>query len=168
MKILSIDQAARVSGWSYWENDKPIKWGIIEPSPKNQKDGVRLLSLLKQFSNLIDIYSPEIVLIENPVGGQEDKGGPENNWKTMQVLCHVQGVLMLLIADKGKKIDIISPSSWQFTCGIHKRARIERKSGAKAFVEKTYKLTDVPQDVCDSICIAYHYIESNKQEVSAF
>lgn len=170
MKMLSIDQAARLSGWSYWENGKPIEWGIIEPSPKNAKDGARLTSLRKQFAALIDKYSPTLIVIEDPVGGEEDKKstGPENNWKTMQVLCQVQGMLIQLIHEKGKKIDIVSPSSWQFTCGIHKRAREQRKDGARSFVEKAYNLVDVSQDVCDSMCIGYHYIESNKQEVSAF
>jgi Holliday junction resolvasome RuvABC endonuclease subunit len=168
VKFLSIDQAATASGWSYWEDGKPIKWGVVYPSPKNAKDGTRLTSLRKQFTALIDEYSPEVVIIENPVGGQEDKAGPEQNWKTMQVLCQVQGILIQIIHEKNKEIDIVSPSSWQFTCGIHKRARQQRKDGAKDFVEKQYKLTDVPQDVCDSLCIGYHYIEINKKEISAF
>lgn len=168
MKILSIDQAANASGWSYWENEKPIEWGVVSPSPKSLKDGARLSSLRKQFKDLIEKYSPDLVLIEDPVGGAEDKSGPEQNWKTMQILCQVQGMLMQLIHEKGKKIAIVSPSSWQFTCGIHKRARQQRKDGAKEFVGKTYKLTDVPQDVYDSICIGYHHIESNRVEKSAF
>lgn len=169
MKILSIDQAARLSGWSYWENNKPIEWGVVEPSPKTLKDGARLTALRKQFAALIDKYSPELIIIEDPVGGEEDKkSGAENNWKTMQVLCQVQGMLIQLIHEKGKKIAIVSPSSWQFTCGIHKRSRTERKDGALAFVAKAYNLSDIPQDICDSICIAYHHIESNKSEVSAF
>lgn len=169
MKILSIDQAARVSGWSFWENDKPIEWGVVEPSPKNLKDGKRLTSIRKKFAELIDKYSPELVIIEDPVGGEEDKrSGAENNWKTMQVLCQVQGMLMQLVDEKKKDLVIVSPSSWQNTCGIHKRDRNSRKAGAKAFAEKAYKLVDVPQDICDSICIAYHYIEQNKPERSAF
>lgn len=168
MKILSFDQAANASGWSYWENEEPIQWGLVTPSPKNLKDGARLTSLRKQFAELIDKYSPNIILIENPVGGEEDKSGPENNWKTMQVLCQVQGMLIQLIHEKGKKIDIISPSSWQYTCGIHKRDRLQRKAGAQAFVKKNYALSDVPQDVIDSLCIAHHYIETNREERSAF
>lgn len=169
MKILSLDQAAKVSGWSFWENDKPVEWGIIEPTPKNLKDGARLYSLRKKFSELIDKYSPELILIENPVGGEEDKkSGAENNWKTMQVLCQVQGVLIELITEKRKPVEIVSPSSWQNTCSIHRRDREGRKAGAKAFVEKTYGLRDVPQDIYDSICIAHHYLETLKPERSAF
>jgi Holliday junction resolvasome RuvABC endonuclease subunit len=168
MKILSMDQAANATGWSVWENEKPIKWGVIYPSPKNAKDGLRLTSLRRQFSALIDEHSPQLVLIENPVGGEEDKLGQENNWKTMQVLCQVQGMLIQLIHEKGKKIEIVSPSSWQNTCGIHKRDRDSRKAGAAKFVEKHYGLTDIPQDIIDSFCIAYHCYIISKEEVSAF
>ena len=110
-----------------------------------------------------------MILIENPVGGEEDKrSGPENNWKTMQTLCQVQGVLLELIAEKKKDVEIISPSSWQYTCGIHKRSRVERKEGARQFVESYYGLKNVIQDVCDSICIAHHYLRENRIERSAF
>lgn len=170
-RILSIDQAANVSGWSYWENDKPVKWGTISPTPASAKEGRRLASLREKFGKLIDEVNPNFILIENPVGGEEDKtSGPENNWKTMQTLCQVQGVLMELIYEKNIPMEIISPSSWQFTCGIHKRWRAERKAGARAFVEKKYGLTetDIVQDIVDSICIAHHYIETSKPERSAF
>lgn len=79
----------------------------------------------------------------------------------------MQGVLLELIASKKKKVDIISPSSWQDTCGIHKRSRDERKAGAQKFVKNQYHI-DVIQDICDSICIAYHYIIMNELEGSAF
>lgn len=77
---------------------------------------------------------------------------------------------MELIYEKNIPMEIISPSSWQFTCGIHKKWRAERKAGARAFVEKKYGLTetDIVQDIVDSICIAHHYIETNKPERSAF
>ena len=172
-KILAFDQAARLSGWSYWENDKPIEWGTVEPSPKSLLGEKRLKSLYEQFDSLISKYNPDILLIENPVGGDEDKErgqGATSNWKTAQVLFHVQSLLMLLAAQHKVKLEIISPSSWQFTTRIHKRSRAERKAGAREFVEKTYKISNVVQDVCDSICIGYHYIEKERREneVSAF
>ena len=164
-KLLSFDQAANVSGWSYWEDKTPKEWGIITPIPKALKGGARLSSLRKQFKELIDKYKPDMVLIENPVGGEEDKQkGPENNWLTMQTLCQVQGVLLEVINECGKPVEIISPSSWQFTCNIHARDRDARKNGARRFVQNRYNLTEaqVVQDVCDSLCIAFHYLEGGK------
>lgn len=139
-KILSFDQSATQTGWSYWEGDKPLEWGVINPHPKNCKGGQRLTSLREQFWALINNYEPEMVLIENPVGGEEDNrgGGPENNWLTMQTLCQVQGVLLQVIDELGLPVEIISPSSWQATCGIHANERKVRKDGAKAFVEEKY------------------------------
>lgn len=163
-KILSLDQAANVSGWSYWEDDVPKKWGTISPTPKSAKGGQRLTSLRKKFKDLILEYTPDIVLIENPVGGAEDnRDGPENNWLTMQVLCQVQGVLLQVIDEAGLPVEIISPSSWQFTCGIHARERAARKAGATAFVIEKYGIDDV-QDVHDSICICYHFLNGGKEQ----
>lgn len=169
--ILSFDQAAKITGWSYWEDDKPVRWGIISPVPPSLREGARLTSLREQFMALIKDLDPDQVLIENPVGGEEDKtSGPENNWKTMQVLCQVQGVLLQVIHACGKPVAVISPSSWQNTCGIHKRWRVERKEGARKFVANTYGLTenDVSQDIVDSICIAHHWITEALYERSIF
>lgn len=165
MNILSFDQAANISGWSYWEDNKPKQWGIIAPSPKSLKGGARLNSLRGKFKEKIKTCDPDIVLIENPVG---DDDGPENNWKTMQVLCQVQGVLLEVIAANNKEVEIVSPSSWQYTCGIHKRDRVSRKIGAQQFIKSTYNIADVPQDVVDSMCIAHHYIESKQEQRSVF
>lgn len=169
MKILAFDQAANVSGWSYWQDEKgPTEWGLVKPKPATLRGGERLYSLRAQYRELIKKYNPDLVLIEDPVGGEEDKkSGAENNWKTMQTLCQVQGVLLELIASMNKPVEIVSPSSWQNTCGIHKRERGARKAGARDFVKRIYGL-EVEQDIVDSICIAHHHVDSGKYERSAF
>ena len=134
--------------------------------------GQRLKSLYDQFIELIQKYNPDMVLIETPVGGDEDHKGAKSNWTTMNILSQVQGVLLLAIETCKKPVEMVSPSAWQFTTRIHKRDRTSRKIGAREFVEKNYKITNVIQDVCDSICIGYHYIETirrkEQSEVSAF
>lgn len=44
-KILSFDQSANASGWSYWEDDKPVSWGVIFPNPRSARGGERLTSI---------------------------------------------------------------------------------------------------------------------------
>lgn len=164
--VLSFDQSANASGWSYWEDNKPVEYGVIYPQPKTLRGGARLTSLREQFMALICNYMPSIVLIENPVGGEEDNrgSGPEHNWLTMQTLCQVQGVLLQVIDELDLPVEIISPSSWQATCGIHARERQARKDGAKAFVKEMYPyIGDKEQDIYDSICIAFHYISGGKE-----
>lgn len=163
-KILSFDQSANATGWSYWEDNTPKEWGVISPKPASLRGGARLTNLRQSFESLIANYQPDIVLIENPVGGEEDNrgGGPENNWLTMQVLCQVQGVLLQLIDEFGLPVEIVSPSSWQATCGIHARDRKTRKAGAAAFVQEKYGIVDA-QDVYDSVCICFHYLSGGKE-----
>lgn len=81
----------------------------------------------------------------------------------MQTLCQVQGVLLQVIDECGLPVEIVSPSSWQATCGIHAKYREQRKAGACAFVQDRYGITDV-QDVYDSICICFHYLSGGKEQ----
>lgn len=165
MQVLSIDQAANLSGWAFWDNDKLMTHGVIKPIPQSSRGGRRLASLRSQFSKLIDTHHPDVVVIEDPVGGDEDGIGSKNNWKTMQVLCQVQGILEELIYEKGKQIEIVSPSSWQNTLGIHRRARSERKAGAAKYILDTYSITP-SQDEIDAICIGAHYIITHQEGIS--
>lgn len=163
--LLSFDQAANATGWSFWRGKTPVEFGVINPKPKGIKGGARLTSLRDQFMELICRLNPELVLIENPVGGEEDNrgGGPEHNWATMQILCQVQGVLLQVIDEVSLPVEIISPSSWQNTCGIHARDRKSRKAGAVEFVHEVYGVKDVEQDVYDSICIGHHYLSGGTE-----
>lgn len=170
MRTLCIDQAARLSGFAVFEDNKLIEWGTVEPRPKSLTGGPRLKYIYEKFEEIVDRVKPDQMVIEDPVGGQEDNRGPKANWKTMFVLANVYGVLELLAAIKGVPIDSVSPSSWQYTCGIHKRDRSSRKAGAEAFVEKQYGVAGTAQDIYDAICIGHHYLNKKHQEmeISAF
>lgn len=49
MKILAFDQALRQSGYCLFEDGKPVKWGLINPKPKNADVQTALVSLRRQF-----------------------------------------------------------------------------------------------------------------------
>lgn len=171
MNFLSIDQSANASGWCYWENNKPSMWGVIYPSPKSAKGGRRLANLRDSFEDLIKRTKVKIVCIEDPVGGAEDKSGPEQNWKTMKVLSQVHGMLSEIVYRITKEEPFVySPSSWQYSTSIHKRDRASRKAGAQAFVERTYGIKDCEQDVYDAVCIGWHHLNGTAptEERSAF
>lgn len=165
MKMLTIDQAANASGWSIWNDNKLVEYGVVYPHPKSLRGGKRLSSLRIQFGELIERFQPTLVVIEDPVG---DEGGATSNWKTMQTLCQVQGMLLELIASKGREVEIMSPSTWQNLCGIHRRERNARKTGAVKYVLDTFGLTGVEQDAIDAICIGSAYLLKSEPEVSAF
>lgn len=166
--LLAIDQAANASGWALFKGSKLEKYGMIYPTPTTAKGGERLASLWRQFDELISNAAPDIVVIEAPLGGVEDGSGPAQNWRTMAVLFEVFGMLTTLIELKGLPCAVVAASAWQNTCSIFKRDRASRKAGARNFVEKTYGLTQVEQDVCDAICIGSHFIETERTVRSAF
>lgn len=154
-RLLSFDQAANLTGWSYWEDEKPKEWGVITPLPKSAKGGQRLNSLYGQYSALVAKYKPEIIVCEPPIGDDDDGKGH----KTLFVLSQVMGLIQMISAKTLTTLELMPAARWQFNCGIHKRDRAERKAGAKAFIEKTYHIPqeEISQDEVDSLCIAHSY-----------
>lgn len=161
-KVLSFDQAANQSGWCYWENEKPIEWGLIQPSPKSAKDGTRLNSLYKQFESLITKYNPSIVLAEPPIGDDDDGKGH----KTLFILAQVEGLIEMLVDKYNLRFCLVPAAQWQFNCGIHKRDRTSRKSGAMAFVQKQFNIPEgqLIQDEADALCIGYSYFVQRERD----
>lgn len=164
MKILAMDQALRASGWCILEDDKPQKWGVINPQPKSADVQLALVSIRRQFREIFRSNKPDIIVFEVPKGADETTA---ENHNTAFVLAQVYGVLTELAAEENIPIDNTYAATWQADCGIHKRDRISRKQGAVDFIKKRYNIT-APQDSVDAMCIGYSWWLRNKPEVSAF
>ena len=162
--VLACDQALRMSGYCIFEDGKPMIWDTITPIPKSADVPTALKSIRRQFREVIKKHKPDTVILEIPMGGDEN---PVDNHKTAFTLAQVYGVLQELCAEELVDIEAIYASEWQKICGIHKRDRASRKAGAVDFVKRKYGIT-APQDCVDAICIGYSWLEMNKPERSAF
>ena len=49
-RVLAFDQAANQSGWAFFENQKPVKYGIINPS--DCLDEEKLNNTLKELEKI--------------------------------------------------------------------------------------------------------------------
>ena len=87
MRLLALDQASRVSGWAFFEDEKLIDYGKIEL--KEDEVGPRLVTLKKEIANLIDKYKVDIVAFED-IQMQSSIG---SNVVTFKVLAEVYGVI---------------------------------------------------------------------------
>lgn len=152
--LLAIDQAANQSGWAFFENKVPTKYGVINPVPAKCKGGQRLNSIRTQFEDLIKELKPSMIVIEEPFGDDSDERGK----LTARVLSEVKGVLSELAYSLGVELKVLPAASWVFITGIHKRDRDSRKEGARLFCENTYSITNQEQDVYDAICIGHSLI----------
>ncbi len=186
MKILAIDQASKISGWSVFENGELIEYGKVT---FNDDDFILRVSKLRSWLNeFIDDNSIEKVILED-IQLQIDKEsqqvvyGEGNivNVQTFKKLAGLQAVLYELCLSKDIPVEIYHSSAWKSTCKITGQHRQEQKSPVEIYHSSAWKSTckitgqhrqeqkrsaqnyilnkygvKVIQDIADAICLGEH------------
>ena len=154
-KILSLDQATRVSGWSFFKDGTLTAFGHWE---KTHEDiAVRIHSLCQEIESKILEYEPDLIVLENI---QLQHGDVQ----TFQKLAQVQGGILALIAKHKIPYRIIYPSDWRADCKFLKgndKHRDNQKKIAQEWVKNTYN-QKCTQDEADAICIGFS--QSTKED----
>lgn len=152
MRLLALDQASHVSGWSVFEDSKLIEYGKIEA---NQDDlGERLYYIKQEVLKLIDKYNIDEVVMEDI----QMQGNVANNVQTFKILAEVFGVLYETFTELKIPNSAILASSWKSALGIKGKNRAEQKRNAQAWVLDTYGIK-VIQDIADSVCVGSAYLK---------
>ena len=125
MKILAIDQATHISGFSFWEDNVLCDFGHFEATSKDTVFRMREVS--EWVSGLIDVNKPDAIVIE-AVQYQQ-------NQKVYSTLSQLQGVLFALFFTKGLEFYIVEPSAWKSAAGI--KLREKRKEQKKQSIDIT-------------------------------
>lgn len=147
MKILCLDQATKISGFSIWENKKLIKYGLLEVD-SNEKNPIERMKLMSDLIiNLIKSLSPSFVVIEDVQF--------QKNQATFLQLAQMQGVLMQYFFSIDIGFQIVKPSVWKGFCGIKGRKREEQKLNTILFVKDRYGF-DCSEDESDAVGIGYY------------
>lgn len=147
-KILSLDQASRTSGWSYFENGELTDFGHWDMT--HEDIAKRIYSLCQQIRAKIEEYEPTLIVLENIQLQHGDVA-------TFQKLAQVQGGIMALAAEYKIPYRIIYPSDWRADCAFlkgHDKHRENQKKIAQEWVKNTYN-KKCTQDEADAICIGY-------------
>ena len=155
MKILALDQASMITGWSVFDDEKLVAYGRLE-MPKGSSVGERLVIIRNGVKALIDEYQITYVGFED-IQMQTSVG---NNVQTFKVLANVFGVILELCEELHMPYSVVSSVTWKSTFAIKGRQRAEQKRNAQLYVENTYHV-QATQDECDAICIGAHIAKKN-------
>lgn len=151
-KLLALDQASHITGWSIFEDEKLKEYGKIEA---NQTDvGERLYYIKQEILKLIDTHGIDEVVMEDI----QLQGNIANNVQTFKILAEVFGVLYETFTELKIPNSAILASSWKSTLGIKGKNRAEQKRNAQTWVLNTYGIK-VIQDIADSVCIGSAYLK---------
>ena len=155
-RILALDQATHLTGWSIFDNGQLIKYGIFKT---DKKDEIERYSIIKNWLiNMINNWKPDLVGLEDiqlqdfsQQGGIYSKGNVVG-LQTFKKLAQLQGVLLETIFNNNLQYNVCSSSTWRHHCNIKGKSRIDRKRGAQLLVKKNFDVT-VTEDEADAICI---------------
>lgn len=161
MRILALDQASRVTGYSIYEDGKLIDYGkfIYEDTDF----GVRLNKIRKKIQSLISEFAIDELIYED-IQLQSSVG---NNVDTFKKLAQVYGVVTELATELKIPHQSVYSTEWKSTVGIKGRDRAAQKKSAQDWVFTTYGIK-ASEDTCDAICIGQHYFNAKNIKLGAW
>ena len=146
MKVIGIDPGLRHTGWGVVEfkNNKMfyVKDGSISPSHKLE-DGKRLLEIKNQLQTIINLYNPNMSVIEKIFVGS----GSISSLK----LGMARGASMIALAEAGLIINELSPKFVKKTVTGYGSASKEQ---IKSMIEKLLNIVPKNEDSSDALAIA--------------
>lgn len=157
-KLLALDQASRITGWSYFEDNELKEFGKF--TADDDDIGERLYFIRDKVQELIQKYDINEVAFEDI----QLQGNVVNNVQTFKVLAEVFGIIYELVTELKIPHTAVLSGTWKSTLGIKGRTRPDQKRNAQAYVQQTYGIK-CTQDEADAICIGAHMTKQSKAEI---
>ena len=154
MRILSVDQSTRLSGYALFDDSKYVQSGIIDMNKSKLTTEDRSFEMAKKIWDIIDIYKPQYLILE---GVQQ-----QSNPMTMIVLARLAGMIIGYAAAHNVQVRILLPSQWRKMLGYSQGAKVKRQELKQQSIDyvKANLGLDLPEDESEAVCqgIAAHKI----------
>ena len=151
MKILSLDQSSRFTGYAVYEDTNLIKWGLINTHHYSSSEN-RYNAMCAAIDKLLIDYKPDVVVFEDVSMRQ--------SIKTLIQLSRLQGSIIYMATSKGIEYRIYAPTQWRGIIGLKQGSKIKRpelKKEAIDFVKQIYEI-DINDDTAEGVCIGLAYL----------
>ena len=147
MRILSLDQSTKVSGYSFFEDGKYVESGLIDLSKSKLETPERSFEMAKALWKVIKHYKPEHLIIEETQ--------QQSNVKTVIILARLQGMIIGYAEAHKVKVHIIAPSQWRKTLQYRQGPKVKRqelKQQSIDYVKDNLGL-ELPEDQAEACCL---------------
>ena len=160
-RILALDQATHISGWSIYDGQTLIRYGTFET---NQKDEIARISTIKNWLvSMLENWKPDFVGIEG-IQFQDESSGNKMGVTVFQGLARLQGVLMETCYAQKVDYTICPTNTWRNHCGVKGRYRADKKRSMQLIAKKWYDIS-LTDDEADAVGIGKYVADLNKIEV---
>lgn len=147
MKVVSLDQSTRCSGYAYFEDGKYIESGVIDMSKSKFETDKRSYEMAKELWKIIQKYKPEHLILENVQ--------QQSNPSTVIILARLAGMIIGYAEAHNIHTHILLPSQWRKILGYSQGAKVKRqelKQQSINYVKENLGL-DLPEDEAEAVCI---------------
>ena len=154
MKIVSMDQSTRASGFAVFEDGQYVDSGMIDMTKSKLDTDQRSFEMAKALWKVIKKYQPDHLVLEETQ--------QQSNVKTVIILSRLQGMVIGYAEAHKVKTHIVQPTKWRATLGYSQGPKVKRaelKQQSIDYVKDNLGL-DLPEDQAEAVCegIAAHKI----------
>ena len=150
-RILALDQATHVSGYSVFSNKELIDYGTFQAEGEN--DIERCIQVKQWLISLIDQYEIDFVGLEG-IQYQAAAGVT-----TFETLARLQGILMATCQEENISYKVINTNTWRLHCGVKGKTRVDKKRSMQLLIKQWYGIMPT-EDECDAIGIGKYFSDS--------
>lgn len=148
MRLISLDQSTRVTGWSLFIDGQIVDSGVIDKHKINDSF-TRMGEMVCEICDKINELNPDICVIEDIQN--------QSSAKTVIMLARLQGAILNYCYSNDIRTEILTPSQWRSKLQFHQGAGVKReelKQQAVDYVEKQLGIEDIDVDQAEAICIS--------------
>ena len=161
MKVLSMDQSTRITGFSVFNDGKYVNSGVIDLHKIKDTDE-RSKQMAVEICKLIGDTKPDVTIIEEVQ--------QQSNVSTVIKLARIQGVAIGFCAAHNIDLHILTPTRWRSALSYQQGPKIKReqlKQQSRDFVKNVLRLNIESEDENEAICIneAAHRIYEFDDEI---
>ena len=156
VRVLGLDQATRVTGYSIFEDGKLISYGTIKADGYNAID--RDANIRNWLVNTIQNWGIDYVGLEGIQFQNNLEGGAKVGVTTFEALARLQGILMITLFDLKIPFEVCHTAVWRQYCGVKGRTRADKKRSMRLLAKTWYDVT-VSEDEADAIGIGKYTVE---------
>ena len=146
-RVLAIDQATRVSGWSVFSDGRLLRYGTFETQLEDEIE--RDVTIKNWLISMIKNWEPDYVALE---GIQyEERYGVQ----TFATLARLQGILMACLSELNIPYQTCHTQVWRSYCGVKGSTRNDKKRSMQLITKQWFDIS-VSNDCADAIGIGYY------------
>lgn len=147
MRVMSLDQSTRVSGYSVFDDGEYVCSGVIDKNKSELPTYERSFEMARDLWGIIKKYKPDHLILEDVQ--------QQNSVNTVIILARLAGMIIGYAEAHGVQVHILLPTQWRKALEYSQGPKVKRqelKQQSLDYVREHYGFVKT-EDENEAICI---------------